>query len=139
VGLTTIYGILNNEMDVGRIVWNRQRFIKDPDTGKRVSLLNPREEWVVREVPELRIVPQDLWNAVKTRQRMMKHSSETSGENGIWERRRARYLLSGLARCGLCGGGFSMISATHLGCSTARNKGGCSSRTAIKRTELDRP
>jgi len=123
-------------MYVGQIVWNRQRFIKDPDTGKRVSRLNPREEWVVQEVPELRIVPQDLWNAVKTRQRMVKHSSEAGGENRIWERRRARYLLSGLARCGLCGGGFSMISATHLGCSTARNKGGCS-RTAIKRTELE--
>jgi site-specific DNA recombinase len=68
---------------------------------------------------------------------MVKQSAETKGENGIWERRRARYLLSGLARCGLCGGGFSMISATHLGCSTARNKGSCSSRTAIKRTELE--
>jgi site-specific DNA recombinase len=37
-------------MYVGRIVWNPQRFIKDPDTGKRVSRLNPREEWVVQEV-----------------------------------------------------------------------------------------
>jgi site-specific DNA recombinase len=43
---------------------------------------------------------------VKTRQQMVKHSAETSGENGIWERRRARYLLSGLTRCGMCGGGF---------------------------------
>ena len=29
----------------GRIVWNRQRFIKDPDTGKRVSRPSPEEEW----------------------------------------------------------------------------------------------
>jgi hypothetical protein len=28
-------GVLNNEMYIGRIVWNRQRFIKDPETGKR--------------------------------------------------------------------------------------------------------
>jgi len=28
-------GILNNELYIGRLVWNRQRFIKDPDTGKR--------------------------------------------------------------------------------------------------------
>ncbi|MGY3609597.1 MULTISPECIES: recombinase family protein [unclassified Bradyrhizobium] len=28
-------GILINEMYVGRIVWNRQRFVKDPETGKR--------------------------------------------------------------------------------------------------------
>ena len=48
-------GILNNELYIGRIVWNRQRFIKDPDTGKRVSRPNPEEEWITRDVPELRI------------------------------------------------------------------------------------
>ena len=30
-------GILNNELYVGRLVWNRQRFIKDPTSGKRGS------------------------------------------------------------------------------------------------------
>ena len=49
-------GILNDELYIGRIVWNRQRFIKDPETGKRASRLNPRDEWVVQEVPELRII-----------------------------------------------------------------------------------
>ena len=48
-------GILNNELYIGRIVWNRQRFIKDPDTGKRVSRPNPEEEWITRDVPELRM------------------------------------------------------------------------------------
>jgi hypothetical protein len=28
-------GLLNNELYVGTLVWNRQRFIKDPTTGKR--------------------------------------------------------------------------------------------------------
>ena len=39
-------GILNNEMYVGRLVWNRQRFIKDPDTGKCQARPNPESEWV---------------------------------------------------------------------------------------------
>ena|SRR2546427_7108034 len=30
-------GILHNELYIGRLVWNRQRFLKDPDTGKRVA------------------------------------------------------------------------------------------------------
>ena len=30
-------GIVNNELYGGVPVWNRQRFIKDPNTGKRVS------------------------------------------------------------------------------------------------------
>ena len=30
-------GILNNELYVGRVVWNRLRYVKNPDTGKRVA------------------------------------------------------------------------------------------------------
>ena len=32
-------GILNNELYIGRLVWNRLRYVKNPDTGKRVSAL----------------------------------------------------------------------------------------------------
>ena len=31
-------GILNNELSVGRLVWNRLRYLKNPDTGKRARL-----------------------------------------------------------------------------------------------------
>jgi len=37
-------GILNNELYIGRLVWNRLTYVKDPDTGKRVSRLNPEED-----------------------------------------------------------------------------------------------
>jgi len=30
-------GILNNELSVGRLVWNRLRYLKNPDTGKRAA------------------------------------------------------------------------------------------------------
>jgi site-specific DNA recombinase len=43
------------------MVWNRQRFIKDPTTGKRQARLNQPEEWVRRDVPELRVVDDELW------------------------------------------------------------------------------
>jgi hypothetical protein len=32
-------GVLNNESHIGRPVWNRQRFLKDPDSGKRIARL----------------------------------------------------------------------------------------------------
>ena len=38
-------GILNNELYIGRITYNRQRFVKDPETGKRSARLNPQREW----------------------------------------------------------------------------------------------
>jgi hypothetical protein len=42
-------------------------------------------------------------------------------------------------RCGICGGGFSKISAAHFGCSTARNKGEtvCGNRLSIRRDALE--
>src|SRR4051794_6297595 len=64
-------GILNNELYVGRRVWNRQRFLKDPETGRRVSRFKHSQELVVIEVPELRIVEDELWQAVKARQAAM--------------------------------------------------------------------
>lgn len=33
-------GIISHELYVGRLVWNRQRYIKDPRTGRRVSRMN---------------------------------------------------------------------------------------------------
>ena len=61
-------GILNNELYVGRMVWNRSKWTKDPDTGKRRQKLRPRGEWVVQEVPDKRIVSDELWARVKDRQ-----------------------------------------------------------------------
>jgi DNA invertase Pin-like site-specific DNA recombinase len=132
-------GILNNEMYIGRLVWNRQRFLKDPDTGRRQARPNPEAERVIQDVPELRILDDALWEAAKARQAVLKrpHARDASGENAFRDRRRPKYLLSGLTKCGCCGGGYSMISASHVGCSTARNKGTCENRQSIRRVELE--
>jgi site-specific DNA recombinase len=132
-------GILNNEMYLGKLVWNRQRFIKDPDTGRRQARMNPEGEWIIQEVPELRILDDDLWQAVKARQQAVKQNRSDDGdtENHFRERRRPKYLFSGLTKCACCGGGYSMISADLVGCSTARNKGTCDNRKNIRRDQLE--
>jgi site-specific DNA recombinase len=133
-------GILNNEVYIGKIVWNRQRFLKDPDTGKRVARLNPSEEWVVKEVPELRILDDELWQAVKARQSAVKITRTEDGrtvENHFRDRRRPKYLFSGLTTCGCCGAGYTLISAVLVGCAAARNKGTCSNRLNIRRDRIE--
>ena len=130
-------GILNNELYIGRLVWNRLRYIKDPGTGKRVSRLNPEVDWISQEVPDLRIVDQDLWDRVKARQKTIVADHFDDTPNRLHERQRGKYLFSGLTKCGCCGGGYSMISSTHIGCSTARNKGTCDNRLNIRRDELE--
>ena len=133
-------GILNNEMYVGKIVWNRQRFMKDPDTGKRQARPNPEDEWVIQDVPELRILDDELWEAVKARQARNRLARDENGHTDVAtvnRRRRPKYLFSGLTKCACCGGGYSAISATLIGCSTARNKGTCDNRVNIRRDELE--
>ncbi|MDW3224158.1 MAG: recombinase family protein [Paracoccaceae bacterium] len=131
-------GILNNELYIGRLVWNRLRYMKDPDTGRRVSRPNPESEWVVHEVPDLRVVDQSLWDDVKVRQASLAFdTSGGEGGNPMNDRRRAKHLLGGLIKCGCCGGGYSLISKDLLGCSTARNKGTCSNRMNIRRDALE--
>jgi site-specific DNA recombinase len=39
---------------------NRLRYVKDPSTGKRVSRLNAESEWIVTDVPHLRIIEDEL-------------------------------------------------------------------------------
>ncbi len=110
-------GILNNELYIGRLVWNRQRFVKDPETGKRVSRLNPESEWIVHDVPDLRIVDQDLWDRVKARQDVPTSQAVPQSKDGFWDRPRPRYLFSSVMTCGVCGGGFTNLKRiTHRPC-----------------------
>lgn len=61
--------ILRNELYVGRLIWNRMHFVKDPATGKRVSRVNPPEQWVTEDVPHLRIIDPHLWTRVQSQAR----------------------------------------------------------------------
>src|SRR5712692_1846698 len=104
-------GLINNELYVGRLVWNRQRYVKDPSTGRRVSRMNAESEWIITEVPELRIIDDELWQAVKTRQSEIAdkyvnvteaiREAQSNRLNGL---RRPKALFSGLIHCGVCGG-----------------------------------
>jgi len=128
-------GILNNELYIGRLVWNRLRYLKDPYTGKRVSRLNPEDEWVINDVPEHRIISDDLWNAVKERQNSISYTRKNG--KGLCVTKRTKYLLSGLLKCGQCGGGYSVAYRNIYGCSTVKNKGTCTNYNRITRGELE--
>ena len=138
-------GILNNELYIGRLVWNRLRYVKDPATGKRVSRPNPPDSLITSEVPDLRIVDGELWQAVKQRQgeaskkhgRQSKDQAPIQERTGFWSHQRPRYLLSGLMTCGACGGGYAKISANLFGCAAARNKGTCENRLNIRVEAID--
>jgi len=58
---------------------------------------------------------------------------------GLWQKNRPRYLLSGLVKCGVCGGGYAKINNHYYGCAASKNKGEavCVNRKTIKREVLE--
>ena len=60
-------GILRNDNYRGKLVWNKQRFVKNPNSGKRLARSNPESVWVWQDTPELRIISDDLWDKTERR------------------------------------------------------------------------
>ena len=137
-GASTIYGnprrgtgILHNALYDGRIVYNRQRFEKHPETRKRIARPNPPAEWKTADVPELAIVARDRFAAAQAH-------IEAMAAQPVARRVRPKLLLSGLMRCGLCGGGFTVLSNHRWGCSGAVQGRDCDNRRTISTMELER-
>lgn len=113
------FGILLNPLYGGMYVWNRTRRQVDPDTKARKHAARPETDWVVKDAPELRIVPPDLWERVQ--KRMSTRRGQKPSRNGPGKGR--KYLLSGLLKCGVCGGNFIILNAHSYGCATHKDRG----------------
>jgi DNA invertase Pin-like site-specific DNA recombinase len=140
-------GILNNQMYIGRYVWNRRRSRKRLKSGKREYLLRPKEEWIVISHPELRIVSEDLWGKVKARQReqavrigarvrlgLSKHRAQATGTY-------PKYLLSGIVRCGVCGSNLVVSGPRQAYVCASRVNGGlhaCANKLLLPRVRLEK-
>ncbi len=129
-------GILNNRLYIGEVIWNKFRWEKDPETGKRVPRLRPREEWIVRKDESLRIVPQDLWDRVKRRQQAASERVRMQSHAGG---RTPKYLFSGLLICSVCGAHFIMRDGTRYACSYHVNRGPeiCSNCLTVSRQVVE--
>lgn len=94
-------------------------------------------EWIITEVPELWIVDQDLWEAVKARQTTVKKNTHPGSERPFRERTRLEYFVSGLLKRGARDGSHTKISADLFGCATAPNRGTCDNRLNIRRDDFE--
>ncbi len=123
-------GILNNELYLGCIVYNRQRCVKDPDSGRRKFRANPESEWIRVDVPHLRIIDDGIWKA--TQDIKSRYSSQAGNQ-----RQTKKRLLTGLIKCGRCGGGMTIIRHDRYYCSAKRERGTCDSSIGIAADEIE--
>lgn len=125
-------GILQNDLYAGRIIWNRQSFIKDPETGKRISRPNPPEQWMSAEAEHLRIIDAETWQRVQTR---------VGDRAGTPHKARPQHLLSGLVKCGNCGSGMiacgSGKDGIRLMCSRRKETGLCDNALGVPRSVVE--
>jgi len=97
------YGMLRNPVYAGRIIWNRVRMVRDPDTGKRISRANDATEWREADAPHLALVSREDFEAAIAA--LDGRAKKARGGEYV---KRPKRLLSGLIRCGHCGGGMSI-------------------------------
>ncbi|MBL0425419.1 recombinase zinc beta ribbon domain-containing protein [Ramlibacter alkalitolerans] len=96
----------------------------------------PESKWTRVSAPELRIIDDDLFAAVQGRlartaqkgdaiRKALANPAARSGADG-------KYILTGLLRCGVCGGPVSSTGRDRFGCSARHNRGTSACSNAVK-------
>lgn len=134
---TMVREMLLRERYIGSLVWGKAA--KAYRGGTKVRLESAQEDRIRAERPELRIVPQELWEQVAATMR----PHETPWKAGALGRK-PKHLLAGLGRCAECGGSMLVMSAKHggetvklYGCSHNHNRGETVCKNTLKRPMLD--
>jgi site-specific DNA recombinase len=144
---SSVRHILLNERYRGVVIWGKTRKLRSPETGKRIYRRKPEPEWRRREVPEQRIVSEELWTRTHERLKLVQDLY------GVREgKRRGRaaaspYLFTGLLFCSECGGSITIVSGrcrkredSRYGCSMHAQRGDavCTNSLLIRRLDLER-
>jgi site-specific DNA recombinase len=121
-------GILRQHLYAGRLVWNRQHFVKNPDTGKRITRINANDELLFADVPQLRIIDEADW------ERVQKIMAGKSSGHAAQAKRKSPHLFAGLMKCGRCGRSYVSAGGSkwpRFLCAGRREAGICDNHRTI--------
>ncbi|RSV44381.1 recombinase family protein [Sphingomonas sp. ABOLE] len=118
-------GMLVNRIYVGELVVGRTAKLVNPRTGSTVIRPIAEDQWQAQQKPELRIVDQEVWDAVQDRIANAAYAPYN-------KQQRPKHILSGLGQCGSCGSGYIRISGEKWGCSARKNGKGCDNGRIIE-------
>jgi len=121
---TSVRSILLNPKYIGEWVWNANAWTRISGKAKRRA--RPIEEHVTKQMPELAIVSRAVWDRVQsrmTRQHRGRGRPPGAGSHA--------YLVSGLLKCGTCGGSMSIngvkikagVRYASFACTANRSRG----------------
>ena len=125
-------GVLFNEIYRGMLIFNKVSSTRNPQTGRIHYRINPESEWIRTAVPHLRIIDENLWQSVQARIAL---GSQKQWRPKISARTRKSTLqpldstraktLTGLVKCGSCGGLKSVANDSRYICSVNRYSKKC--------------
>jgi site-specific DNA recombinase len=123
--------------------------LRSQETGKRIYRRKPATEWRRTEIPEQRIISDELWNAAQQRMQIVNELYALEARRpGILRARAATspYIFSGLLKCSLCGASITIVSGrsrkrqdVRYGCSLHYHRGRdvCPNTLLIARRALE--
>jgi site-specific DNA recombinase len=130
---SSVHDVLRRPLYRGELRYNTTR--KRAPDGTRHFAPRPTAEWLRVECPDLRIVPPDLWASAQMRLDSIRtHLARVSGGRGGRRRRDidSKYLLSGFARCAVCGGSVGVLDRRQYGCIAYHKRGTTVCGNAVK-------
>ncbi len=131
---SSVRAILHRERYTGKVPFGKHRNLYRQGTKARAK----QTEYLLVDVPRLRIVPEDLWRAVRDRSTAVAKTYIRDTNGTLWGRpgmgRESKYLLTGLGRCAICGGNLTVLGGKngsgakrrpvyYYGCSYRHNRG----------------
>lgn len=144
-GHTTIREMLRNERYIGQFVWNKWKWLRASGKKNRRRVQRPESEWIRREDPELAIIDHELWDRVQAR---FKRYTRTGVGRPAGSCTHRTPIVSGLMRCGCCGGSMTIltrktkrgVSYAQFGCVQHYSRGSsvCTNNKTISEQKVTR-
>jgi DNA invertase Pin-like site-specific DNA recombinase len=150
---TGIRAMLKNPLYRGEVVWGKLRGVVRK--GRKRNEARPEAEWIRIDAPELRIVPEELWQRVQA-MRDAKRRTLPRGATGrllgrpTWRDGHSEYLLPGFLQCSICGGNVRTLTlqwgrapkrhpVRFYGCAQHENRGRdvCANDVRLRHEVLD--
>ena len=104
-----ILRLLDNELYRGRLVRNRFKKVRNPrNNDKKISRVADPDDLVERDVPELRIISDQLWNAVQARRGARRAQMNPAGTKPTLVRK--PHLILDLMKCATCYGKMTSLT-----------------------------
>ena len=112
-GRSSVYEVLHRSLYRGELIWNKTK--KRNAEGAVAVTARASSDWLRVDRPELRIVAEEVWLAAHQRidAARRQYDQLTRGQRRPHRDHDSKYLLTGFARCALCGGGLHVRSRSH--------------------------